>query len=41
VLYIFSAPPAPGVYTITVELRDAAGRRVAKTAPTQFCVAGP
>jgi hypothetical protein len=40
-LYIFSAPPAPGVYTITVELRDAAGRRTVKTPPAQFCVAGP
>jgi hypothetical protein len=40
VLYQFSVPPAPGVYTVTVELRDATGRRVAKTAPTQFCVAG-
>jgi hypothetical protein len=41
VLYVFSAPPAPGVYTVTVELRDASGRRTVKTAPAQFCVAGP
>ncbi len=41
VLYQFSVPQAPGVYTVTVELRDATGRRVAKTAPAQFCVAGP
>ena len=41
VLYIFSAPPTPGVYEITVELRDATGRRVVKTRPAQFCVAGP
>ncbi len=41
VLYIFSAPAAPGVYTITVELRDATGRRTVKTQPAQFCVAGP
>lgn len=40
VLYYFSAPPVPGVYTITVELRDAAGRRTTKTQPIQFCVAG-
>lgn len=40
VLYVFSAPPAPGVYTITVELRDAAGRRTVRTQPAQFCVAG-
>jgi hypothetical protein len=38
---IFSAPPAPGVYTITAELRDAATGRTVKTQPTQFCVAGP
>lgn len=41
VLYVFSVPPAPGVYTITVELRDAAGRRTVATQPAQFCVAGP
>jgi hypothetical protein len=41
ILYEFSVPPAPGVYTITVELRDATGRRTVKTPPAQFCVAGP
>ena len=41
VLYLFSVPAAPGVYTVTVELRDATGRRTVKTQPAQFCVAGP
>ena len=41
VLYIFSAPATAGVYTITVELRDAATGRMVKTQPVQFCVAGP
>lgn len=41
VLYLFSVPPAPGVYTVTVELRDSGGRRTVKTQPVQFCVAGP
>jgi hypothetical protein len=41
ILYYFSVPQAPGVYTITVELRDPAGRRTTKTQPIQFCVAGP
>jgi hypothetical protein len=41
VLYLFSVPAAPGVYTVTVELRDAAGRRTVQTQPAQFCVAGP
>src|SRR5262249_54867481 len=41
VLYVFSVPPAPGVYTVTVELRDATGRRTVQTQPAQFCVAGP
>lgn len=41
VIYIFSVPAAPGVYTVTVELRDAAGRRTVKAPPVQFCVAGP
>jgi hypothetical protein len=41
VLYSFPAPATPGVYTITVELRDASGRRVVKTAPARFDVAGP
>jgi hypothetical protein len=41
VLYAFPVPPAPGVYTVTVELRDPAGRRSVKTAPVRFDVAGP
>lgn len=41
VLYSFAAPPAPGVYTVTVQLSDAAGRRTVKSAPTEFRVAGP
>jgi len=42
ILYTFQVPPAPGVYTITVELRDPAGRRTTKTAPVRFDVAaGP
>ena len=36
-----SAPPAPGVYTISAELRDAATGRTVRTPPAQFCVAGP
>ena len=41
VLYVFSVPPVPGVYTVTVELRDATGRRAVTGQPVQFCVAGP
>ena len=41
VLYIFAAPPAPGVYTVTVQLSDAAGRRTVKSVPARFDVAGP
>jgi hypothetical protein len=41
VLYTFPVPPAPGVYTVTVELRDPAGRRTVRTAPLRFDVAGP
>lgn len=41
VLYAFPVPPAPGVYTVTVEIRDAAGRRVVKSPPVEFTVAGP
>jgi hypothetical protein len=41
VYYAFQVPPVPGVYTVTVELRDPAGRRTAKTAPVRFDVAGP
>lgn len=41
VLYIFAAPPAPGVYTVSVQLSDAAGRRTATSKPAEFRVAGP
>lgn len=41
VLYLFSVPAAPGVYTVTVELRDSNGRRTVKSQPAQFLVAGP
>jgi hypothetical protein len=41
VLYTFPVPPVPGVYTVTVELRDPAGRRTVRTAPLRFDVAGP
>jgi hypothetical protein len=41
VLYLFPAPTTPGVYTVTVELRDATGRRTVRSQPTRFDVAGP
>lgn len=41
VMYTFPVPTAPGVYTATVELRDASGRRMVRTAPVEFTVAGP
>ncbi len=41
VLYIFAAPPAPGVYTVTVQLSDPTGRRTVKSQPAEFRVAGP
>ena len=41
VLYVFSAPAAPGVYTVTVELRDSTGQRAVKCQPVRFDVAGP
>jgi hypothetical protein len=34
-------PPAAGVYTATVEVRDVVSGRTAKSRPTQFTVAGP
>jgi hypothetical protein len=40
VLYSFTTPRTPGVYTITIELRDAATGRTVKSAPLQFYVAG-
>ena len=41
VLYAFPVPPAPGVYTVTVEVRDASGNRVVRTTPAEFRVSGP
>lgn len=41
VLYIFAAPPAPGVYTVTVQLSDASGRRTVTSQKAEFRVAGP
>ncbi|VTR97416.1 Uncharacterized protein OS=Planctomyces maris DSM 8797 GN=PM8797T_06987 PE=4 SV=1 [Gemmata massiliana] len=41
VLYGFAAPAVPGVYTVTVKLSDATGRRVVKSQPAEFRVAGP
>lgn len=40
VLYSFTTPRTPGVYTITIELRDAATGRTVKSVPLQFYVAG-
>jgi hypothetical protein len=41
VVCAFAAPPTPGVYYVTVELRDPAGRRTVKTTPLRVDVAGP
>ena len=40
-VHVFPVPATPGVYTVTVEVTDAAGRRAAKSAPVEFRVAGP
>ncbi|MBA4186769.1 MAG: hypothetical protein C0467_02000 [Planctomycetaceae bacterium] len=40
ILYPFPVPTTPGVYTVTVEIRDPSGRRV-KSKPTEFRVTGP
>ena len=40
-VYGFPVPPTPGVYTITVTVSDAAGRRSVTTQPVEFRVAGP
>jgi len=40
-LYPFQVPTTPGVYTVTVEVRDPVGRRSVKTPPIRFDVAGP
>jgi hypothetical protein len=39
--YRIVVPPAAGVYTATIEVRDVATGRTAKSRPTQFTVAGP
>lgn len=39
--YTLSVPRSPGVYTVTVEVRDPAGNRVARSQPVEFRVAGP
>ncbi len=40
VLYAFPVPTTPGVYTISVEIRDPAGRKV-RSAAKEFRVTGP
>jgi hypothetical protein len=40
VLYPFAVPTAPGVYTVSVEVRDPTGRK-ARSAPKEFRVTGP
>ncbi len=39
--YRISVPSQPGVYTVTVEVRDPAGNRTARSQPAEFRVAGP
>jgi len=41
ILYSFPVPATPGVYTVTVTVSDAAGRRSVTTQPVEFRVAGP
>jgi hypothetical protein len=41
ILYSFPVPTAPGVYTVTVTVSDATGRRSIRTQPVEFRVAGP
>ena len=40
-LYPLAVPPAPGVYTVTIEVRDDTGRRAARSEAVRFDVAGP
>jgi hypothetical protein len=40
-IFVFPVPTNPGVYTVQLELTDAAGRRSVKTPPVEFRVAGP
>lgn len=39
--YRILVPNQPGVYNLTVEVKDGAGKRVARSQPTEFRVAGP
>ncbi|HEY3787437.1 MAG TPA: hypothetical protein VGL71_01225 [Urbifossiella sp.] len=39
--YRISVPTQPGVYTVTVEVKDPASNRVARSTPVRFDVAGP
>ncbi|MFO0805437.1 MAG: hypothetical protein U0791_20220 [Gemmataceae bacterium] len=39
--YRISVPAQPGVYTVTVEVKDVSGKRVARSQPAEFRVAGP
>jgi hypothetical protein len=39
--YRISVPTQPGVYTVTVEVKDPAGNRTARSQPCEFRVAGP
>jgi hypothetical protein len=39
--YRISVPTQPGVYTVTVEAKDHTGKRVARSRPAEFRVAGP
>jgi len=41
IMYAFAVPATPGVYTVTLEIRDATGRRITRTTPVEFRVAGP
>jgi hypothetical protein len=39
--YRISVPAQPGVYTVTVEVKDPSGKRVARSQPAEFRVASP
>jgi hypothetical protein len=39
--YRISVPTQPGVYTVTVVVKDSTGRRAARSQPAEFRVAGP
>jgi hypothetical protein len=40
ILYGFPVPPPPGVYTVSMTIQDLLSRRVVKTKPIEFTVAG-